>query len=70
MDEKEKEPIRKASEVACREFKTLVDSNHLDSLKQTQLLMYLSRSLTIDFVDTLLFFARRFLSNRPGFHFL
>ena len=36
---KAKEAIREASEEISREFKTLVDSNHLDSLNQTQLLM-------------------------------
>ncbi|XP_062095005.1 kxDL motif-containing protein LO9-177-like [Humulus lupulus] len=36
MEQKQKEPFREASEEVSREFKTLIDSQHLDSLKQMQ----------------------------------
>lgn len=38
--EKDREPIKEASEEISRHFKTLLDSRDLDSLKQTQHLMY------------------------------
>lgn len=40
MAKQENESIRSASEEISREFKTLVDSRDLDSLKQSQNLMY------------------------------
>ncbi|KAL5577381.1 hypothetical protein UlMin_019080 [Ulmus minor] len=36
MEQKEKEPIEEASEEVSREFKTLINSQDLESLKQTQ----------------------------------
>ncbi|XP_059666190.1 kxDL motif-containing protein LO9-177 [Cornus florida] len=39
MDQSEKESIREASEEVSREFKTLIDAEELDSLKQLQLLI-------------------------------
>ncbi|XP_062095007.1 kxDL motif-containing protein LO9-177-like [Humulus lupulus] len=36
MEQMEKEPIKEASVEVSREFKTLINSQHLDSLKQMQ----------------------------------
>lgn len=45
--QKEKEPVMAASEEVSQQFKTLVDAQDLDSLKQMQHLMYsLSLSLS------------------------
>ena len=41
MEESEKEAIREASKEASHEFKTLVNTQDLDSLKQLQLIMYI-----------------------------
>lgn len=42
MEQMEKEAIREASVEVSHEFKTLIDSQDLDSLKQLQHLMYCS----------------------------
>lgn len=41
MEESEKEAIREASEEVSHEFKSLINTKDLDSLKQLQLLMYI-----------------------------
>ena len=41
MEESEKEAIREASEEVSHEFKSLINTQDLDSLKQLQLLMYI-----------------------------
>ena len=43
----EKSAVRAASEEVSREFKTLINSDHLQSLNQTQNLMYLSIPISI-----------------------
>ena len=47
MEQTEKEAIRAASAEVSREFKTLINADDLDSLKQSQHLMYISLSLTL-----------------------
>ena len=47
MQQTEKEAIRAASEEVSCEFKTLINPDHLDSLKQLQHLMYISLSLSL-----------------------
>lgn len=42
MEESKKAAIREASEEVSHEFKTLINTQDLDSLKQLQLLMYVS----------------------------
>jgi hypothetical protein len=45
MEQTEKESVRAASEEVSGEFKTLVNAEDLDSLKQLQHLMYISLSM-------------------------
>lgn len=47
MEQMEKEVIREASVEVSHEFKTLIDSQDLDSLKQLQHLMYCFLSLSL-----------------------
>ena len=47
MQQTEKEAIRAASEKVSCEFKTLINPDDLDSLKQLQHLMYISLSLSV-----------------------
>ena len=58
MEQTEKEAIRAASAEVSREFKTLINADDLDSLKQSQHLMYipLSLSLSLSRLDNILFF--------------
>jgi hypothetical protein len=50
IEQAEKEPIRAASEEVSREFKTLINDEDLDSVKQLQHLMYISLSLVNIFI--------------------
>ena len=47
MGQMEKEVIRAASAEVSREFKILINVDDLDSLKQSQHLMYISLSLSL-----------------------
>ena len=47
MEQTEKKAIRAASAEVSREFKTLINVDDLDSLKQSQHLMYISLSLSL-----------------------
>lgn len=67
MAKQENESIRSASEEISREFKTLVDSRDLDSLKQSQNLMYVyTRSsivcLCVLYISTSLFCVKQLVS--------
>lgn len=53
MEQSEKESIREASKEASAEFKTLINEDDLDSLKQLQHLMYTNIYLRF----SILFFA-------------
>ena len=57
-EQTEKEAIRAASAEVSREFKTLINADDLDSLKQSQHLMYipLSLSLSHSWLDNMMFF--------------
>ena len=46
-EQTEKEAIRAASAEVSHEFKTLINADDLDSLKQSQHLMYISLSLSL-----------------------
>ena len=56
MEQTEKEAIRAASAEVSREFKTLINADDLDSLKQSQHLMYIPLSLSLSRLDNILFF--------------
>ena len=60
MEQTEKKAIRAASAEVSREFKTLINVDDLDSLKQSQHLMYislsLSLSLSLSWLDNMMFF--------------
>lgn len=53
MDQSEKESIRAASEEISRELKTLVDSQDLDAVKQSQHLMYVYKHTHLFSVRTM-----------------
>ena len=61
-EQTEKEAIRAASAEVSREFKTLINADDLDSLKQSQHLMYISLSLSLSLshslsrIDNIMFF--------------
>ena len=63
MEQTEKKAIRAASAEVSREFKTLINVDDLDSLKQSQHLMYISLSLSLSlsrFCTNLLIFLNIF----------
>ena len=61
MEQTEKKAIRAASAEVSREFKTLINVDDLDSLKQSQHLMYISLSLSLSrFCTHLLIFLNIF----------
>ena len=55
-EQTEKEAIRAASAEVSHEFKTLINADDLDSLKQSQHLMYISLSLSHSWLDNMMFF--------------
>ena len=59
-EQTEKEAIRAASAEVSHEFKTLINADDLDSLKQSQHLMYISLSLSLSlshsWLDNMMFF--------------
>jgi hypothetical protein len=59
IEQAEKEPIRAASEEVSREFKTLINDEDLDSVKQLQHLMYISLSLSL--VNIFINFSLQFI---------
>ena len=52
MEQTEKKAIRAASAEVSREFKTLINVDDLDSLKQSQHLMYISLSFSLSVLYT------------------
>ena len=52
-EQTEKEAIRAASAEVSHEFKTLINADDLDSLKQSQHLMYIPLSLSLSLSLTL-----------------
>ena len=59
MEQTEKEAIRAASAEVSREFKTLINADDLDSLKQSQHLMCISLSLSLTRLDNMLFLLQQ-----------